>query len=215
MNLAVVVYTCCDRTLYATRCIESLGNIQWGYRLHIANDGGSREHMDALLDASALDLVTTTDTGGRGYGASYNAATQALHADYDAFLCVEDDWELTKDLPIGKLLQDLEYLGDACIRLGYIGFTQALIGEFVNVNGRHYLRLDPDSPEPHVFSVHPRWESRGLQGLVGPWPEGLPAGTTEFDVAHRRKAREDVYWPAWLVLPHGDLFVHIGSESTK
>ena len=84
----------------------------------------------------------------------------------------------------------------------------------MSAEGLWWLALDPDSPEPHVFAGHPRLELAEWERYVGPWPEGLAAGPTEFEVAHRREARMGVAWPIDLIKPTGDAFVHIGTVPT-
>ena len=98
-----------------------------------------------------------------------------------------------------------------CVRMGYIGFTQELRASFVSHGGLFWLALDPASAEPHVWSGHPRLETAGWQREVGPWPEGMAAGATEFEVAHRPAARQRVAWPVDLIRPYGDAWAHVGT----
>lgn len=219
MKLCIVLYSA-RRLQYALRTIRMVRDNLYGAKAswHIADDGSTPD--DVVTMASEVRTGSTTQARGRGYGASYNLATHATHADSDMFLCLEDDWELTRPLNVAPLLEDLQALRQAngigaCIRLGYIGWTQPLRGEFVYINRRHYLRFDPESPEHHVFSGHPRLETREWQRRLGLWPEEKPAGQTEFEVSARRESRLDVYWPLWLVKPEGDLFAHIGTEKAR
>lgn len=195
------------------------------FHVHIADDGSSPAYAAGLGDLAAsyhgVVRVSTTNAERGGYGKSFNLATQQLHTDYELVLPLEDDWELVKSFnldPLVKaLLCPLELVGPApirCIRLGYIGWTQPLRGEFVAHPGagQQYLMLDASSPEPHVFAGHPRLETRDFQRDVGPWPEGLPAGETEFVVAHRPAARVGVVWPVDLIPARGGLFAHIGAQ---
>jgi len=182
--------------------------------LHIADDGSSQQYRDTLLH-QAHDLygdnVSITDSERSGYGASYNLATQVVHTLADLVLPLEDDWELTRPFNLDLAAAALRDGTFGCVRLGYIGCTQELRGSFVSAHGLWWLGLDPDSPEPHVFAGHPRLEHREWQRTVGPWPEGLAAGETEFVVAHRPQARTGVAWPVDLVRASGDAFVHIGT----
>lgn len=218
-SLAVVLLTYAPnvespRHEYAKRTSDSLlkyihytGPLRW----HIADDGSPPEHIEALKVEMPWSI---TNANRQGYGASYNLAIQALHADCDFFLMVEDDWELTRELDLDPLVSALK-AGIGCIRLGYLGWTQDLGGIVRGFAGQTFLALDPDSPEPHVWSGHPRLETKEFQCRVGPWPEGLDPGTTEFVVAHRREAREGVVWPLDLGVRagqvNGALFAHIGA----
>jgi hypothetical protein len=184
--------------------------------IHIASDGDNDAYMNCLerlaADYVPIQNITTSNSERAGYGANYNLATQVIHNYASHVLVLEDDWELTRELDLDILIGALGELSAGCMRLGYIGFTQPLRGEFVHSYGRTWLRLDPASPEPHVFAGHPRLETVAWQRSVGPWPEGLEPGQTEFAVAHIAESRHGVIWPVQEVKPYGDLFVHIGAE---
>lgn len=206
------------RALYAQRTLRStldLLRYSGPLHVHIADDGSSPEHRAHMLELAGgyphVVTVGITNSEGRGYGASYNLATQAIHCGHEILMPLEDDWELRRELDLDPLVQALLEGPVGCIRLGYIGYTQELRGWFTGIAGATYLVLDPDSPEPHVFAGHPRLETRAFERSVGPWPEGMAAGATEFVVAARSEARTGVAWPADLVHPRGDLFAHIGS----
>lgn len=212
-----------ERTEYALIALRSAVALMTGYegtlRIHIADDGSAQEHQSELLTA-AYDLVgfqnaTFSDSKRGGYGRNVNLAMQALHNDVDAVLMLEDDWKLTRPLDVAPVLRALEAsIGVECVRLGYLSFTQGLFGRVMSAPPEwyKYLLLDPDSPEPHVFAGHPRIETVAYQKRVGPWPEGLNPGATEFAVAHNTEARRGVAWPMDLAFPTRDpLFAHIGS----
>lgn len=221
-DLAIVLLTYASslsspRHEYAMRTMDALrlnikysGNIHW----HIADDGSPKEHILALRSSSAT--VTCSDR--RGYGANYNLATQALHSYCEYFLMVEDHWELTKELNLDPLVEALD-AGINCIRLGYLGWTQELRGKIAAFANQTFLAFDPESPEPHVWSGHPRLETREFQRSVGPWPEGLDPGSTEFEVSKRPAARIGVVWPLDLGIRagqiHGTLFEHIGAVQAR
>lgn len=205
------------RLNYALTTLDSvLRNARYAGDLgvHIASDGDDDTYLDALKSLCAPVGIepTTTNSQRSGYGANYNLATQLVHAHADYVLPLEDDWELTRELDLNVYVDALSELGAGCIRMGYIGFTQPLRGEFQFAVGRQWLRLDPASPEPHVFAGHPRLETVGFQRSVGPWPEGLEPGQTEFAVAHIAEARQGVVWPVQEINTRGDMFVHIGAE---
>lgn len=218
-TLAIMLLTA-HRQKYAELTLGSvLRHLTWDghLRVHIASDGDSKEYLAGLgrlaHDFREVDTLSYTNSMGKGYGANYNLATQIVHEVADYILPLEDDWECLRELDANALCTALDELGgNACIRLGYVGFTQSLRAEFVSAAGVHYLRFDESSPEPHVFAGHPRIETRGWERFVGPWPEGKTPGETEFEVAHNPNARKYVYWPVGLVKPAGDLFGHIGTE---
>jgi len=188
--------------------------------LHIADDGSSQEYRDSLWKLAKVywgENVSMTNSERGGYGASYNLSTQLMHKVCDLFLPLEDDWQLIRPLDLSPMVEVLRAGNPEarCIRLGYLGYTQELRGKFFWASHTHWLALDPASSEPHVFSGHPRLETLEFQRAVGPWPEGLSAGETEFRVAHRPEARKGVVWPVELVNPAGDAFVHIGAVNVK
>ena len=216
--IAIVLLTY-DRMDYAKKTIASVaknlklppGEDVW---FHIADDGSEQEYRDALWEIAKKhwgENVSMTNSERRGYGASYNAATQLVHGVADLILPLEDDWELIRKLDLTPIAAALRSDVFGCVRMGYIGTTQLLRASFVKAQDLWWLGLDPDSAEPHVFAGHPRLESVEWERYVGPWPEGIGAGATEFEVAHRREARKGVAWPVDLIRPSGDAFVHIGA----
>ncbi|KKM85065.1 hypothetical protein LCGC14_1292780 [marine sediment metagenome] len=196
--------------------------------VHIADDGSDAFHRERLCEIAGgygqVGTVGVTNAERRGYGASYNLASQAVHTGADVLIVLEDDWLLTRDLDLDPLVETLvenrtqephdpHYIG--MIRLGYIGFTQDLRGGLVHTPAGIMLRLDPKSAEPHVPAGHARIETVEYERAVGPWTEGLPPGQTEFDWCKREPARRGVAWP----LDYGpasmtaqSLFAHIGAR---
>lgn len=180
--------------------------------VHIADDGSPVDYVPSLIEVAReydLEQVTSTNSNHRGYGANYNAATQVVHGFADVVLPLEDDWELVRNLELARFLPALETFG--CIRLGYLGFTQPLHGEFKLLADAIWIKLWERSYEPHVWTGHPRLETVDWQRAVGPWPELLEPGPTEFHVAKKEAARLGVAWPMSYVKPEGDLFCHIGT----
>lgn len=206
-----------NRLEYAKRTLKSI--LEYvvttePIRVHIASDGDTDEYIQTLVnvcDQYNFDPKITNSNRG-GYGANFNLATQALHLDCEFILPLEDDWELVKPFNIDPILDVLRDRIFGCVRMGYIGYTQTLSCDFVSHGGYHWLSLNEDSAEPHVFAGHPRLETVAWQRSVGPWNEGLLPGQTEWEVAHRPEARRGVAWPISLIKPEGDAFVHIGSE---
>lgn len=220
MGLAIVLLTY-NRYEYAERTlISTLANLKTGeeIRVHIASDGDNEGYLASLRVVAGKyvdsDMITTSNVNRLGYGASYNAATQVVHslAGIEYVLPLEDDWELVRTLDIEPMLAALRDRLFGCIRMGYIGYTQQLRCSFVSHMGYHYLALDPDSPEPHVFAGHPRLETVAWEKAVSPWPVELQPGQTEWEIAHRPAARQSVAWPVSQIKPDGDAFVHIGAE---
>lgn len=222
--VCAVLLTCArtvddPRALYAQRTLGSLlANFQYSgeLRLHIADDGSPKEHRGRLVSMAEVTLpgrVTVTDAGGRGYGASWNLASQVAHFSAPIVLPLEDDWELTHPLNIDSYVLALMSGQLNSIRLGYLGFTQTLRGALVIVEGKQYLLFDPDSPEPHVNAGHPRLETVDYERAIGPWAEGVNPGATEFDWVIRDAARIGVAWP--MDSPPWNWFAHVGSVQAR
>lgn len=217
------------RTEYALMTLRAaLANLRYDGPLfwHVADNGSPREHVDACLAeirSLGWDASVTVAPNDRGYGGSFNLATQYSHALADYVLVVEDDWQLTRPLDLAPLVAAMEAERELpfamagrqpirCIRMGYLGITGRMYGALAIVAGAHYLVFDEASPDRYVFAGHPRIESVAFERTVGEWPEGLTAGETEVAVANRPEARAGVAWPMDLVYGYGDLWAHIGTE---
>lgn len=186
--------------------------------VHIADDGSLDGHVAMLREIAGssekVRNVGSTNAHRGGYGRSYNIATHEAHA-AAILLPLEDDWTLTGPLNLDALVRTLLEAPSAieCIRLGYLGFTQGVVGTLAYTPAGMMFVFDPESAERHVFSGHPRLETRDYERRVGLWPEGRPAGETEFEVAGRPASRIGVAWPMDLIPPRGQLFAHTGSVS--
>ena len=228
-DLGVMIFTY-DRYETAERTLRALlEHLHYSgvLRVHIADDGSPApagaaedasyaEMLRVIAEASSRVLTATASNAGQhGYGASYNLATQVLHPTCEVLIPIEDDWELRAPLDCDPLVETLldPTLSIDCIRLGYIGFTQELRATFVHSPASMMLLLDPESPEPHVFAGHVRIETRDFERRVGPWPEMLPAGQTEWEVSQRPEARRGVAWPADVLRPSEHRFAHIGVDA--
>jgi len=184
--------------------------------VHIAHDGSPIEHVMKLVETAEIygykPSVTNSDR--RGYGANYNAATLHTH-EFEYILPLEDDWRLVRPLDLDVMIS---WLDGGCregtrfnsVRLGYLGSLQPITGTVYHGPGGSMLHLHPTSPELHVFSGHPRLDTREYQRRIGFWPEGETPGDTEIAVSFRKEAREGILWPMDFVRTSGDLFVHIG-----
>lgn len=217
------------RAVYARKTLESvLENVSVGefnqLHVHIADDGSDPQHVRELVEIAkrfGYDDVSITNSERRGYGGSYNLATQALHGDYDIMFPVEDDWQLLRPLNLEPLANAIENSNGElrCIRLGYLGFTSELRGKLIYHANQMFLLFDPNSPEHHVFAGHPRLETVAYEREVGPWNENTRAGDVEWDVTHRWPARVGVAWPLDMAIPAGqvagNLFGHIGTVQTN
>jgi len=210
-----------DRLEVAKRCISSVAeNLKASeeFWMHIADDGSSQDYRDELIElARSLfgDNVSMSNSERSGYGGNYNASTQITHRIADLILPLEDDWELLRELnldPIAAVLRDGTF---GCVRMGYIGLTQELRAKFVLAHFHHWLALDPDSAERHVWAGGPRLETVEWERAVGPWPEYMEQGYTEHLVAAFPAARYGVAWPVGLINPRGDAFAHIGGEKAS
>lgn len=219
--IAIVMYTydrfeCAEPVL---RAALDLTSYPAPVQVHIADDGTPGDYQQRLWEiaagypASKVRSVTLSNAQRRGYGVSYNLACQATHSHNFAVLALEDDWLLQRPLDLAPLVRTLQEEKARCIRMGYLGFTGDLRGWLVESPAGVLLRLDGDSPEPHVFAGHARLETVAFQQAVGEWPAGLMPGQTEWVVAHRAEARRGVAWPLELVRPSGDLFAHVGTRT--
>lgn len=226
VTLLLLTYEPGERQTAYSVLQAALGQIRYSGELHvhIADDGSPAPHVERLREIagsySHVVTVGATNAGRRGYGHSYNLASQAVHLGNNSGLVLplEDDWLLTRELVLDPLAETLAapgiWPGIGCIRLGYLGFTQPIRGEVYHTPAGPMLVLDKTSEEPHIAAGHPRLESVIWERTVGPWTEGLAPGATEFDWCVRPAARIGVAWP----LNYGpasqqanSLFVHIGA----
>lgn len=221
VRIAVMLFTH-RRPFYAERTILSLTkhlrNVET--HVHIADDNSDIEDVEALAETArkqpTVERVTISHAGGRGYGGSYNLATNTVHQleGIDALLPLEDDWELTRPWDPSPYVHALRDGVARSVRLGYVGITGTLDMRTRTHAGRIYLEFHPRSSEPHVFAGHPRLETVAYQRDVGTWPEGIDPGSTEMTVAKRDSARKGVVWPGDLPLT-GGLFAHIGTLQAR
>lgn len=207
-----------ERAKYAMTTLRSvLDNLRYDGEIavHIADDGSPDAHRATLRKLAGgykhVVAVGESNAKRRGYGASYNLATQAVHPGTGFVLPLEDDWELVRELDVTPFVLGLDGGRFGCVRLGYLGTTQELRGRVLHSWGKTYLELDPTSPEPHVWAGHPRIETVEWQRDVGPWPEGLEPGSTEFAVAHIPAARDGVVFPLYWDMS----FAHIGTVQAR
>ncbi len=213
--ISIILFTY-DRFEYAVMTMEAIANhltVPEPIWFHIADDGSPQGQQEELFARASMiwENVSFTNSERRGYGGSYNLATQQIHLHSEYILCLEDDWVLSRCFDLAPVLAMFQHPRIECVRLGYLGTSQPLRGEVAHVSGQSVLLLDPASPEPHIFAGHPRLETRDFQRKVGPWPERLPAGQTEWLVCHRPESRQGVAWPMDVLRSTGDLFVHIGT----
>ena len=209
------------RAKYADKTLRStLDNVRYDgpISVHIADDGSHDKHVAKLMDIAGgyktVEGVSSTNAERRGYGASYNLATQVVHGFADIVLPLEDDWELTQEFDITKYVEALTDGPLRCIRFGYVGWTDQLKGELGTSHGNNFLMFDPASREQHVCAGHPRLETVEFERAVGPWPEGLDPGTTERVWCGYEGARIGVAWPTAWPLNAGP-FAHIGTVQAR
>ena len=209
-----------ERIEYAQRTLETLPRLQASEDIwfHLADDGSDQEFRDMMMEKARAvygEHTSVTNSEGRGYGASYNRSSQLTHKLADILLPLEDDWEVAREFdldPYAKVLREGHF---NCIRMGYLGYTDVLRATFRYHDKKHYLELDPDSPEKHVFAGGPRLETVKFERAVGAWPEGIGAGETELSIIGLPAARQGVAWPMTDIKPHGDLFLHMGATKAE
>jgi len=216
-KLAILFLTY-ERMEFAEVALRSaLDNIHYSGPLsvHIGDDGSTEGHRLVLKEIaggySQVQSISISDAERGGYGRNYNLATQTIHPHFDIILPLEDDWELMRKLDLDPLVRALNEGKFGCIRLGYLGWTQPLYGQFITAADQMFLLLDGQSPERHIFAGHPRLETKQWEKEVGPWSEGLTPNQTEFMACALPGARVGVVWPVDLVPARGGLFVHIGA----
>lgn len=247
-RLAVVLLTA-HRLDYAIRTAMSTarnlrhdGPVHW----HIADDGDDDGYIyqvaDAIVGAAhgnyslanfTRTSISTSQAAGRGYGASFNLASQVVHSVADYVLPLEDDWELLRPLDTTPIMRMLACGGHQSrdewqwavpppddfyaqsVRLGYLGYQWPIDAHLFKTDESLWMALDPTSPDQNVAAGHPRIETVAYQRAVGPWDEGLNPGATELGWVQRPAARRGVVWPLTLVSLtgsiSGDLFAHIGA----
>lgn len=211
------------RAMYARETLRStLEKLRYSGQIsvHIADDGSPEAHRSTLYDIAGgfenVHGITWTDAKRSGYGASYNLATQVVHAHVGQdgiVLPLEDDWRLAHEMDVDGYVQALISSQLDCVRLGYLGFTQELRGWLIQGSTTAFLKFDPTSAEPHISAGHPRLETARHQHWIGPWDEGVDPGTTEIMWCSRYEARQDVGWP--MDTPRGGWFHHIGSVQAR
>lgn len=190
------------RHQYSITCLKSLmknltfkeGELKW----HIADDGSPPEHVEELIKESKNFNVspTVSDSHRLGYGGNVNIAAQAVHSSSDFVLACEEDWELVRPLDISLLARALEESEELnCIRLGYLGITNEMIGTVKFIANQTFLVFDPNCSETFIFTGHPRLEKVSYEQAIGAWPEGLKAGYTELEICKLPAARKGVAWP--------------------
>lgn len=221
ITIAMITYNRMDYALQTIAALKQHIKIAdgWTLNFHIADDGSPDHYVDKLWSCVEPwpfnGQISSSNSKRGGFGANYNLAMKVCHQFSDYMLVMDDDWVLSKDLDLSFLCQvfdDNPQVG--CIRLGYLGYTASLRGEFIASNNVKYLLLDPLSDEPHVFASHPRLETVEWEQFVGEWPEGMLPGETEFYVA-THIARHGIVWPCDLVNTSGSLFKHIGAVQSK
>lgn len=211
------------RTEYARLCLKALlKNLSFNegdLRYHIADDGSPEEHVQSLISLVQAEgkepTVSISDRA--GYGGNFNRATQETHAIADFVLPIEEDWELVRKLDLSDVVRAMESDNRIkCVRLGYLGWTNPVLGELIQSAAQTFLLFDPSSPETHIFAGHPRIETVEFEKRVGAWPEGLRAGFTEMEICNRPIAREGVCWPLDMGVnasqDYVSLFAHVGER---
>jgi len=240
-RLAVVLLTA-HRVGYAVttafttaRNLRHDGPVHW----HIADDGDDEGYIEdvkrGIREGAERNVpITVTNAEGRGYGASFNLASQVVHQVADYVLPLEDDWELLRELDTSTIMRMLACGGHQdrrgwqwavpppddfyaqSVRLGYLGYQWPIDAHLFKTDESLWMALDPASRDQNVAAGHPRIETVAYQRAVGPWDEGLNPGATELGWVQRPAARQGVVWPLTLVSlansVTGDLFAHIGTE---
>jgi hypothetical protein len=178
---------------------------------HIADDGSSKEHIQAIQDAIGVGHGFT-NAKRRGVGVSQNMGMDACLQRADYILWLEDDWELVApfDLtPCVRVLAEREDIG--MVRLGYI--SPGITGTLISGAGRLWWKLDKGPT--YTFTGHAALRHRRFCEAYGHYTEWLAPGATELHYCGHFNGTPG---PA-VVVPaftgEWGPFGHIGGESLK
>lgn len=203
------------RTELAVRTVQGIeNNLRWpNFSWHIADDGSSPEHRQAIEQAIGSRHYTTWSNAERGgVGRSMNFGQRESFKRADFVLWLEDDWELCQPLdlrPCVELLRDDVSLG--MVRLGYI--SPGIKGGLISGAGRLWWKLDKGPT--YTFTGHASLRHKRFYQVYGDYPEGLAPGATELHYCGRFNGTEGpaVVVPAWT--GEWGVFGHIGGDSLK
>ena len=220
MNLGIIFLTY-QRTPYALRTIRGIednlifqGNIIW----YVADDGSSKEHIEAIkVGLDSLRIFENHQIGDfrserKGYGANINWAQDRASVKCDAFLVLEDDWVLSEPFDVTP---HVNLLTSKPNEIGFVRIAHLPIGlEFDSVghNGRMYLNVRKN--KQYAFSGNPHLKTPNTHKHYGPYPTGKNPGDTEiaYDSIVRNKSGPGILWP--LEIGEKFLFEHIGEKKS-
>lgn len=210
--LVIVLIITYERTELALRTIRAIKekliypNLGW----HIADDGSSQEHLDALFEAIG-ERVPTTSAERKGVGKSMNLGMKECLARGSYILWLEDDWELMRELHLYPLVQLLGQRQDVgMVRLGYI--SPGLSGDLISHAGQLWWKLNKTSYQ-YTFSGHASLRHAKFCRDYGDYKEGLTPGQTELWMCDHFNATEG---PTVAIPVEGGAwgyFGHIGGKS--
>lgn len=206
----------CLRTVRALQ--ENLLYDNIGY--FICDDASPEPYIDdikAEIKNTSHIAVLNGMRGGVGY--MMNTALRTIWDwGVDLTLHMEDDWELTKPVPLLPYVETLvknDNIG--MIRFGYLSTNLLLytVGKDYTGVDELYSRVEPNG-ETYRFTGHPSLRHRRFHdknmGGAGMYDEGLNPGMTELSMCGKvnNYTRHDILYPTdcgrW------GFFAHIGAE---
>lgn len=171
----------------------------------ICDDGSSESYVDDIRAAiTNTPHIAVYDGARRGVGHMMN---HALHTIWDwgveLTLHMEDDWELTRPIPLLPYVNTLvNNSGIGMIRFGYLstnllGYT---VGQEYTGVDELYWRIEPNQ-ETYRFTGHPslrhrRFHDKNLGG-AGMYDEKLSPGMTELSMCGKvnQYTKHDILYP--------------------
>ncbi len=210
--LVVIMLITYMRTDLAVRTVKGVKeklaypNLGW----HIADDGSTKEHIEALFEAIGQP-VPVTNANRKGVGRSMNLGMRECLLRGSYILWLEDDWELVRPLelwPCVQLLGQVEDIG--MVRLGYI--SPGLRGQLISHADRLWWKLEKTGFH-YVFAGHASLRHAKFVAAYGNYREGLTPGETELYMCSQFN---DTPGPTVALPCDGGAwgyFAHIGGES--
>ncbi len=209
MKIAILFLTYA-RTDYAVRSIQGALDYLEGCERswYVADDGSSRKHHSAVMDALEGEEIIGDHNERLGAGASWNRGLDVCFHEFEILLYLEDDWELQRPFDVSvfiALLQEINEIG--MVRLGYlpVGLDCHTVGHI----GHHYLRIGKTTA--YQYSGNPSLRHRRFHTAYGMYPTNHNPGNTEiyFDGQVRgKKDGPEIWWP--VELGGWGIFQHIG-----
>lgn len=202
-----------ERTSYAVRTARALvANLVYpDLQFYVADDGSSRDHIDAVLDCFiGVNLLGWHTLPCGTYGANCNQAYLNVREKGKLTLWVEDDWQLKERFDLYSyacLLMEREDIG--MVRMGYLNL--GMRGSVFGHAGKLFWLLDRQA-DSYVFTGHPSLRHARFMDQYGSYPVGFMPGETELGYAlqyrNHPQGGPEIVWP--VCFSEFGVFAHIG-----